>query len=291
MPGASRHGRLWRALRRLAPSRAWFRRHLGRAVVMVNALFGAAQTGFGRLWRAKRWLAPSRPWLHEHFGRAAVKGGVFALFGAARTGPRRLWRALRRLAPSRPWLHEHFGRAAVTGAVFALFGAARTGPRRLRRALRRLAPSRPWFHRHLGWLTVSVGVIVLFGAAQTELGQRALGGAGVARSDPSYLELYFRHPTQLPSTLDRDQDTVLRFVVRSEALHRRQVGWYADVTSTAGRREVGHGRLAVAPGAAKTVVARLHVSCDGDSRVQLLVALAHSRVRIDQWLTCSPRGG
>ena len=110
---------------------------------MVNALFGAAQTGFGRLWRAKRWLAPSRPWLHEHFGRAAVKGGVFALFGAARTGPRRLWRALRRLAPSRPWLHEHFGRAAVTGAVFALFGAARTGPRRLRRALRRLAPSRP----------------------------------------------------------------------------------------------------------------------------------------------------
>ena len=171
---------------------------------MVNALFGAAQTGFGRLWRAKRWLAPSRPWLHEHFGRAAVKGGVFALFGAARTGPRRLWRALRRLAPSRPWLHEHFGRAAVTGAVFALFGAARTGPRRLRRALRRLAPSRPWFHRHLGWLTVSVGVIVLFGAAQTELGQRALGGAGVARAAtrPTWSSTSATRPSSLPRSTE-----------------------------------------------------------------------------------------
>ena len=244
----ARYRRLWRALLRRVPPRAWFRRHLGRAAARVIALFGAAQTGFESLWRALLRHVPSRAWFRGHLGRAAAR--VIALFGAAQTGFENLWRALLRHVPPRAW-----------------------------------------FRRHLGWLSVTVGVIALFGAAQTSLGQRALGSAGIARTDPSYLELYFLHPTQLRSRLDQDQNTVLRFVVRSELSHSQRVGWYVLVTSTAGRREVGRGHLEVAPGAAGTVAAHLHVSCDGGSRVQLLVALEHSRARIDQWLTCLPPGG
>lgn len=152
--------------------------------------------------------------------------------------------------------------------------------------------SRPTHTKRHGLYTcavVAIGAIALLGAAQTGWGQRALRAAGVARAYPSYFELYFLHPTQLPVSLDREQDTVIRFAVRSASPDSQQIGWYAFAASAARQHEVGHGRLSVAPGAVATVDVHVHVRCNGASRVQLRVVLQRGHARIEEWLTCRRR--
>ena len=238
---------------------------------MVNALFGAAQTGFGRLWRAKRSaraaLAP---------GSTSISAGrpsrveCSPCLARRETGLRRLWRALRRLAPSRPWLHEHSaGRPSPARCSLCLV-RRETGFRRLWRALRRLAPPpSPLVPPSPGladcqrrgdrpvWCSTDRARAAGTRWCRCRAQRPVLPGALLPPPDPAPF-----HARPRPG-----HGASVRGAVRGVA--SPTVGWNAYVTSTAGRREVGHGRLAVAPGAAKTVVARLHVSCDGDSRVQL----------------------
>ena len=138
------------------------------------------------------------------------------------------------------------------------------------------------------WGILIVTALVVLGAslAQTGPGHHLLQAAGLYEAPPSYTELAFTAPGNLPAKLNSEHTPIeVSFSIHNVSGASRTYGWSIALIHS-GRSHVGASGVAtVAAQGRATVAQTVAMSCAG-GRLQIVVRLANPAESIDYWATC-----
>ena len=133
-------------------------------------------------------------------------------------------------------------------------------------------------------LIVIVSLAIL---AQSAAGQHVLKRLGIVGHPPSFTELSFDQPLELPSTLTQKPHPVaIAFTIANHSSRTASYEWKIVATASA-RQTLRSGFVQLAAGQRVSVVPQLELGCVTRTRVNVVLS---SGENIGFWTTCVRRG-
>jgi hypothetical protein len=140
--------------------------------------------------------------------------------------------------------------------------------------------------RWWGALVLLALVVLCASLAQTGTGHALLQDAGLYEAPPTYTELTFTSPENLPTQLNSKHAAVgVSFSIHNVSGASRTYNWSITLVGSA-HSHVGASGAATVPAQGRAIVARTVAVACAAGRLQVVVRLASPPESIDFWATC-----
>ena len=129
-------------------------------------------------------------------------------------------------------------------------------------------------------------VVLCAGLSQTGAGQSLLRDTGAVGPPPSYTQLAFTAPRQLPAALKSDHASLkVSFGIHNSSTAAQSYRWSILLTQSAKTSVSASGVVAVQAQSGATVAKKVAAVC-GKGKLHVMVKLADPKESIDFFVTC-----